>query len=91
VTEVVARLRGAGGDSDGDGGTGRTGAVAGTPVRLGVLRGGHGWDLTLRRARLATENVTVDRLHDGPTGPPRSQGVAGPGGPGEQLPRARGE
>src|SRR5206468_3239207 len=57
VTEVVALLRGEG---EGDGGTDRTGgsraARAGTPVRLAVQRDGRGWELTLRRARLATEN-----------------------------------
>ncbi|MEV0282043.1 S41 family peptidase [Streptomyces sp. NPDC050610] len=91
VTEVVALLRGA---DAGDGGTDRTdggratGAAAGTPVRLGLRRGGHDWDLSLRRARLATENVTVDRLHDGPTATTRIKVVSFTKGTGEQVRRA---
>ncbi|MFH8979421.1 S41 family peptidase [Streptomyces varsoviensis] len=85
VTEVVARLRGADG---GDGTRGRTGAAAGTPVRLGVRRGAHAWELTLRRARLATENVTVDRLHDGPIATTRIKVVSFTKGTGEQVRRA---
>ncbi|MFV0129660.1 S41 family peptidase [Streptomyces sp. HMX112] len=56
VSEVVALLRG-----DGEGGGG-TGAPAGSRVVLDVRRGGHGWTGTLCRARLATEDVTVERL-----------------------------
>ncbi|MEU0273697.1 S41 family peptidase [Streptomyces sp. NPDC006307] len=49
VSEVVALLRG----------------DAGTPVVLGLERGTRGWTQTLRRARLATEDVTVQPLGDG--------------------------
>ncbi|MFF9867779.1 S41 family peptidase [Streptomyces sp. NPDC013953] len=58
VSEVVALLRG-------DAGTGRP-AGAGSPVVLGLERGSRAWTRTLRRARLATEDVTVHRLDDGP-------------------------
>ncbi|MFD9036126.1 S41 family peptidase [Streptomyces sp. NPDC059567] len=51
VSEVVALLRGAG--------------VPGSTVALRVERGGSAWTETLRRARLATEDVTVRRLDDG--------------------------
>ncbi|MBD0708110.1 MULTISPECIES: S41 family peptidase [unclassified Streptomyces] len=51
VSEVVSLLRG--------------GGVAGSPVVLGVERDRAGWTRTLRRARVATEPVTVDRLDDG--------------------------
>lgn len=51
VSEVVALLRGAG--------------VSGSTVALRVERGGSAWTETLRRARLATEDVTVRRLDDG--------------------------
>ncbi|KAB1141869.1 PDZ domain-containing protein [Streptomyces luteolifulvus] len=54
VTEVVALLRG---DA--------TDAPAGTRVRLGLERGTRAWSLTLRRARLSTDSVTVRKL----TGP----------------------
>ncbi|WFB09197.1 S41 family peptidase [Streptomyces sp. LX-29] len=57
VTEVVARLRG-----DGDRAAGRPDRGAGTPVVLGLERGERRWSQTLRRARLSTESVTVDRL-----------------------------
>jgi carboxyl-terminal processing protease len=57
VTEVVALLRGDAGDD--------TAAPAGTPVRLGLERGTRAWSLTLRRARLSTQPVTVRRLADG--------------------------
>jgi carboxyl-terminal processing protease len=51
VSEVVALLRGDG--------------VPGTPVVLRVERGRSAWTQTLRRARLATEPVTVRRYDDG--------------------------
>ncbi|WP_411073357.1 S41 family peptidase [Streptomyces sp. cmx-4-7] len=51
VSEVVALLRGDG--------------VPGSSVALRVERGRAGWTRTLRRARLATEPVTVRRLDDG--------------------------
>ncbi|MFF5427182.1 MULTISPECIES: S41 family peptidase [unclassified Streptomyces] len=51
VSEVVALLRGDG--------------VPGTPVVLRVERGRTAWTQTLRRARLATEPVTVRRYDDG--------------------------
>ncbi|MFF8278258.1 S41 family peptidase [Streptomyces lateritius] len=51
VSEVVSLLRGDG--------------VPGTTVVLGVERGRAAWTVTLRRARLATEDVTVRRLDDG--------------------------
>ncbi|MCS0639166.1 S41 family peptidase [Streptomyces sp. LP05-1] len=54
VAEVVARLRGDARD-----------AAPGTPVTLGVQRDGRGWTTTLRRARLVTDPVTVQRLDDG--------------------------
>lgn len=53
VTEVVADLRGAN--------------VPGSPVTLGVQRVDRSWSVTLRRATLATEAVTVQRAPDGPT------------------------
>ncbi|MEU9860348.1 S41 family peptidase [Streptomyces sp. NPDC047971] len=51
VSEVVALLRGAG--------------VSGSAVAVRVERDGSAWTETLRRARLATEDVTVRRLDDG--------------------------
>ncbi|MGW0314635.1 S41 family peptidase [Streptomyces flavidovirens] len=57
VTEVVQLLRG-----DGD-----SGAEAGSSVVLGLERGGRQWSERLRRARLTTEAVTVERLADGAT------------------------
>ncbi|MFF4169986.1 S41 family peptidase [Streptomyces sp. NPDC001744] len=51
VSETVALLRGDG--------------VPGSPVALGVERGRAAWTPTLRRARLATDPVTVRRLDDG--------------------------
>ncbi|MGW0468421.1 S41 family peptidase [Streptomyces sp. NPDC003027] len=51
VSEVVSLLRGDG--------------VPGSAVVLGVERGRTAWTATLRRARLATEDVTVRRLGDG--------------------------
>ncbi|MFJ8993270.1 S41 family peptidase [Streptomyces sp. NPDC102279] len=56
VTEVVALLRGEADDAD-----------AGTEVALGLERGSHNWSRTLRRARLSTDSVTVDRLPDDAT------------------------
>jgi carboxyl-terminal processing protease len=53
VTEVVADLRG--------------GNVPGSVVTLGVQRGGYSWTVTVHRATLATEAVTVTRPADGPT------------------------
>ncbi|MCP9987876.1 MULTISPECIES: S41 family peptidase [Streptomyces] len=53
AAEVVALLRG-------DGARAR----AGSAVVLGVQRGARTWTLTLRRARLAAEAVTVRRLGD---------------------------
>ncbi|MER7108151.1 S41 family peptidase [Streptomyces sp. NPDC000229] len=52
AAEVVALLRG-------------EGAPPGSAVALGVQRGTRAWSETLRRARLATEDVTVQRLDDG--------------------------
>ncbi|MFF8829867.1 S41 family peptidase [Streptomyces sp. NPDC015131] len=52
AAEVVALLRG-------------DGARPGTAVAVGVQRGTRAWSETLRRARLATEDVTVRRLADG--------------------------
>ncbi|MFI6859399.1 S41 family peptidase [Streptomyces sp. NPDC050421] len=60
VSDVVALLRGD-----------RTGATAGTTVVLGVQRGSVTRTETLRRARLATETVSVRRL-----GPDRSDSSA---------------
>ncbi|MET7605512.1 S41 family peptidase [Streptomyces avermitilis] len=51
VTDVVSLLRG---DADD--------AAAGTRVRLGLARGAHAWDETVRRARLSTDPITVRRL-----------------------------
>lgn len=56
VTEVVSLLRG---DA--------TDAVAGTTVKLGLERGTRVWSLTLRRALLSTDDVTVRRLAGGVT------------------------
>ncbi|MGW1954302.1 S41 family peptidase [Streptomyces sp. NPDC001920] len=56
VTEVVALLRGDAKD-----------ATAGTAVKVGLERGTRAWDLTLRRARLSTDPVTVRTLGDGIT------------------------
>ncbi|MFE7317522.1 S41 family peptidase [Streptomyces sp. NPDC057555] len=57
VTETVGRLRG----------EDVAGSAAGTPVRLELRRGARHWSATLRRTRLHTENVTVDRPGGGPT------------------------
>ncbi|MDH6629213.1 carboxyl-terminal processing protease [Streptomyces sp. LBL] len=56
VTEVVSSLRG---DA--------TAAAAGTTVRVGLERGPRAWSLTLRRARLSTDDVTVRTLAGGVT------------------------
>ncbi|MFE9440875.1 S41 family peptidase [Streptomyces sp. NPDC006602] len=56
VTEVVSSLRGDASD-----------AAAGTIVRLGLERGTRAWSLTLRRARLSTDDVTVRTLVGGIT------------------------
>lgn len=56
VTEVVSLLRGDATDAD-----------AGTAVEVGMERGTRAWDLTLRRARLSTDSVTVRELADGVT------------------------
>ncbi|MFE3324530.1 S41 family peptidase [Streptomyces sp. NPDC059176] len=53
VSEVVALLRGDG-----------KGAPAGSSVRLGLQRGERSWSQTLRRAKLVTEAVTVERFGD---------------------------
>ncbi|MFF1835896.1 S41 family peptidase [Streptomyces sp. NPDC058231] len=67
VSEVVALLRGD-----------RTGAAAGTTVALGVQRGvtGRTRTLTLTRARLTTETVTVRTLGAKQSGPDRSNSSA---------------
>ncbi|WP_345017227.1 S41 family peptidase [Streptomyces shaanxiensis] len=56
VTEVVSLLRG---DA--------TDAPAGTAVKVGLERGTRAWDLTLRRAVLSTDSVTVRELAGGVT------------------------
>ncbi|KUO01092.1 peptidase S41 [Streptomyces caeruleatus] len=56
VTEVLSLLRGDAKD-----------APAGTPVKVGLERGTRAWDLTLRRARLSTDSVTVSELAGGIT------------------------
>ncbi|MFJ8086416.1 S41 family peptidase [Streptomyces sp. NPDC096205] len=56
VTEVVSLLRG---DA--------TEAAVGTTVRLGLERGTRAWSVTLRRASLSTEPVTVRGLPGGVT------------------------
>ncbi|QOV37985.1 PDZ domain-containing protein [Streptomyces ferrugineus] len=56
VTEVVSLLRGDALDTP-----------AGTPVKLGLERGTRAFDLTLRRARLSIDPVTVRELADGIT------------------------
>ncbi|MFE6283095.1 S41 family peptidase [Streptomyces sp. NPDC057877] len=61
VSEVVALLRGDAEDTD------APDATAGSTVRLGVERGTRAWSLTLRRARVSTDSVTVRRLPDGAT------------------------
>ncbi|MYZ39919.1 PDZ domain-containing protein, partial [Streptomyces sp. SID4917] len=44
---------------------GSASAAVGTTVVLGLERDGRSWTKSLRRARLATESVTVDRIADG--------------------------
>lgn len=72
VTEVVSLLRG---DRLRDGRSssaawGRPDGV-GTPVRLELRRGGRRWERTLRRERLVTRSVEVERIGDGDgAGPP---------------------
>ncbi|MGI5352716.1 S41 family peptidase [Streptomyces sp. CA-250714] len=61
VTDVVALLRG----SDPESPTGA--AKPGTEVRLHLTRGGTDLHRTLRRERLTTESVRVDRIGDGVT------------------------
>ncbi|MFD7708239.1 S41 family peptidase [Streptomyces sp. NPDC059785] len=56
VTEVVSLLRG---DAEG--------ATAGTEVSVGLERGTRAWQETLRRARLSTDPVTVQRPAGGVT------------------------
>ncbi|MFG2554851.1 S41 family peptidase [Streptomyces sp. NPDC048581] len=56
VTEVVSLLRGDAKD-----------APAGTAVKVGLERGTREWDLTLRRAVLSTDSVTVRELAGGIT------------------------
>ncbi|MFC8784423.1 MULTISPECIES: S41 family peptidase [Streptomyces] len=56
VSEVVAALRG---DAEE--------AAAGTSVVVGLQRGERAWELTLRRARLSTDPVTVREAGDGVT------------------------
>ncbi|WP_455433133.1 S41 family peptidase [Streptomyces kanasensis] len=58
AAEVVALLRGDGPDG------GAAAAGAGSAVVLDLQRGTRAWTATLRRARLATEPVTVRRLDD---------------------------
>ncbi|MFE2597970.1 S41 family peptidase [Streptomyces sp. NPDC059396] len=69
VTEVMALLRGSGSGPGSD-----SGAV-GTTVVLGLERDGHSWTRSLRRARLATEPVTVERIG-------MADGAGGSGGTG---------
>lgn len=63
VTEVVARLRG--GDERGDEEDGGAEARDGSRVELGLSRAGRAWDEQLRRTRLDTEAVTVEKLGQG--------------------------
>ncbi|MET9732861.1 S41 family peptidase [Streptomyces sp. NPDC006458] len=56
VTEVLALLRGDAAD-----------AAVGTSVRLGLERGARAWHVTLHRASLSTEPVTVRGLRGGVT------------------------
>ncbi|MEV5242406.1 S41 family peptidase [Streptomyces cinnamoneus] len=63
VTDVVSLLRG-----DGRSLSAWPAAAPGTPVRLGLQRGGRRWERTLLRARLATENVEAVHLPGGGPG-----------------------
>ncbi|MFE4827046.1 S41 family peptidase [Streptomyces sp. NPDC056672] len=74
VTEVMALLRGdtrspgaraasgTGSRGSGSGTAGSTAAAVGTTVVLGLERDGRSWSESLRRARLTTGSVTVDRI-----------------------------
>ncbi|QXE36607.1 PDZ domain-containing protein [Streptomyces sp. GMY02] len=72
VTEVMALLRGSGSGSGPDSG------AEGTTVVLGLERDGRTWTRSLRRARLATESVTVERIGT-------TDGTGGTGGSGGGL------
>ncbi len=72
VTEVVARLRGdtaeESGSQPGSGDADETAPPRpGSPVRLGLRRGDRSWTVTLRRALLTAEAVTVTRPAPGVT------------------------
>ncbi|GAA2616708.1 S41 family peptidase [Streptomyces axinellae] len=73
VTDVVALLRGSGlptASGSASAGSGRdagTAAEPGTRVRLHLTRAGQGRHVTLRRVRLDTETVSIDRLGAGAT------------------------
>lgn len=58
VTEVTALLRGDTAGSSQE----RSAAVPGSPVRLGLERDGRRWQVTLHRALLTAETLTVDSL-----------------------------
>ncbi|MEU5613669.1 S41 family peptidase [Streptomyces sparsogenes] len=74
VTEVVSWLRGHG--------------AVGSRVEIGLQRGGRSWNQALRRARLATEPVTVDRLTDQHPAAVRIKVEAFTRGAGQQVRRA---
>ncbi|KPC64819.1 S41 family peptidase [Streptomyces chattanoogensis] len=76
VTDIVSRLRG---DAR------RPAAGVGTPVKLDLQRGPRHWTVTLRRTRLSTQNVTVDRSAGRPT---RIKVAAFSQGTGEAVRRA---
>ncbi len=76
VTQVVSWLRG-GADE-----------AVGSRVEVGLQRGEHSWRQTLRRARLATEPVTVDRLTDQHPAAVRIKVEAFTRGSGDQVRRA---
>lgn len=63
VTGVVARLRGDDADGAPDGAPARPGST----VALGLQRGSRAWTVTLHRALLSTESVTVSRPAPGVT------------------------
>lgn len=79
VTDVVARLRGDGGSD-----RARRAASPGTPVELELRRADREWTATLHRARLRTQNVTVDRPEDG-SGVTRIKVAAFAKGTGEEV------
>ncbi len=79
VTEVVARLRGAGAS--------RGPAAVGSPVTLDLQRGTRHWSATLHRARLRSRNVVVDRPA-GAHGPTRVKIAAFAKGTGAAVRRA---